>query len=549
MQLRPYQQAAVDAVYRYLRDRDDNPCVVIPTAGGKTPILATIVRDALCRWQGRVLILSHVRELLQQAVDKITTIFPDCDIGVYSSGLNSRETQKQCIVAGIQSVYRRASELGKFDLVIVDEAHLIPINGEGMYQKFLAEMKEINPIIRVIGLTATPYRMSTGTICAPDNILNEVCFEVGIKELMRDGYLCKLRSKSTRHVVDTGGLRIRGGEFVDSEAEELMDRKELVESACAEIAGYTRERKSVLVFCCGVKHAKNVLAELRKFSDSAEAVFGDTLPGFREGCLENFKAGRIKYLVNVGVLTTGFDAPNVDCVVLLRPTASPGLYYQMVGRGFRLHPDKPDCLVLDFGGNIVRHGPVDCIRAENRDNGRKKGEALGKTCPRCQETIAINAGICPCCGHVFAPAKKKAAHDQEPSNAPVISGEVSEEEYEVQSVRFSVHEKRDAPPDAPKTVRIDYRINMIQSFSEWICPEHSGYVRRKFVEWWREHASGGVPPSTAAEAVWLANEGAVKLPTHITVRSVAGEKFPRISGRRYAPETQHPETETDEIPF
>ena len=554
MELRPYQKDAVEAVYRYLRDRDENPCVVIPTAGGKTPVLATIVRDSVQKWNGRVLILSHVKELLAQAAEKIQTVCPECDVGLYSAGLKSRETAHKCIVAGIQSVYRKAEELGKFDLVIVDEAHLIPVQGEGMYRRFLADMKLINPIIRVIGLTATPYRLGSGPICAPENILNEICFEVGVKELLQQKYLCPLRSKETRHVIDTSGLHLRGGEFIDSEAESLMDQKELVRDACAEIASYARERKSVLVFCCSVRHGKNVLAELRKYDDTVEAVFGDSLPNFRDEVLSNFKAGKVKYLVNVGVLTTGFDAVNVDCVVLLRPTASPGLYYQMVGRGFRIHPEKENCLILDFGGNIVRHGPVDSIQMNpKKRNGR--GEALGKTCPCCQEVIPANALLCSCCGYSFIPERKeedpekrKIGHDAEPTKASILSGEITDAEYEVKEVRYHVHRKRNAEPSSPQTMRIEYKINMIQSFSEWVCPEHGGFIRTKFIRWWQRHAPGCDLPKDAQDAVWLATEGALEWPTSITVRTVSGEKYPKIVGYRY-PEKTHQPYEQEEIPF
>lgn len=550
MQLRQYQQQAVDAVYKYLRRYDDNPCVVIPTAGGKTPILATIVKDAIHKWDGRVMILSHVKELLEQAVDKIHAVYPECDIGIYSTGLKRWDTDNKCIVAGIQSAYRNTDGFGKFDLIIVDEAHLIPEKGDGMYRNFLRRMKDKNPELRVIGLTATPYRMTSGPICDPDSVLNKICFEVGVKELLQQGFLCPLRSKASRQEIDASGLHTRAGEFIESEVDKLMNTGDLVAQACAEIISYARERKTVIIFCCSIGHAQNVLAHIRKHDSTAEAVFGDTLPAFRAEILERFKAGKIKFLINVGVLTTGFDAPNIDCVVLLRPTASPGLYYQMVGRGFRLHPDKEDCLVLDFGGNIQRHGPVDSIQVKPREN---RDEPLGKTCPQCREVIPVNAMLCHVCGHSFIkeneePEKREISHDAAPAKVAILSGEITDTEYAVQSVRYSVHEKRNAEPYAPKTMKIEYRINMLQSFSEWICPEHGGYVKQKFIRWWHKHAPGCDLPHDAQDAVWLATEGALEWPTHITVRTVSGEKYPKIIGYRY-PEKQQDLPSLDEIPF
>ena len=496
------------------------------------------------------MILSHVKELLEQAVDKIHTVYPECDIGIYSTGLKRWDTDNKCIVAGIQSAYRNTDGFGKFDLIIVDEAHLIPEKGDGMYRNFLRRMKDNNPELRVIGLTATPYRMTSGPICAPDNVLNNICFEVGVKELLQQGFLCPLRSKASRQEIDASGLHIRGGEFIESEVDKLMNTGDLVAQACSEIISYARERKAVIIFCCSIDHAQNVLAHIRKHDSTAEAVFGDTLPSFRAEILERFKAGKIKFLVNVGVLTTGFDAPNIDCVVLLRPTASPGLYYQMVGRGFRLHPDKKDCLVLDFGGNIERHGPVDSIQVEPKAD---REEPLGKTCPKCREVVPTAAMLCHVCGHSFIKEKaeseeREIGHDAAPAKVAILSGEITDTEYAVQSVRYSVHEKRNAEPGAPRTMKIEYRINMLQSFSEWICPEHGGYVKLKFIRWWRKHAPGCDLPHDAQDAVWLATEGALEWPTHITVRTVSGEKYPKIIGYRY-PEKQQDLPSLDEIPF
>ena len=244
MELRPYQKEAVAAVYDHLRRRDDHPCVVIPTAGGKTPVMATICRDAVQQWNGRVMILAHVKELLEQSVEKLHAMAPDLwnRIGVYSAGLKSRDTDHPIIVAGIQSVFRRAAELDRFDLILIDEAHMLPPDGEGMYRTFLAEARAVNPNVRLVGLTATPYRMTTGTICGPDSLLNHVCYEVGVRELMAQGYLCPLKTKAGRRKADTTGLHLRGGEFIAGEIESLMDDDELVRSACGEIAEYARDR-------------------------------------------------------------------------------------------------------------------------------------------------------------------------------------------------------------------------------------------------------------------------------------------------------------------
>jgi len=530
--LRPYQEKTVVSVYDFLHRRDGNPCVVLPTASGKTPVIATICRDAVERWDGRVLVVAHVKELLEQAVDKLHVMAPDLwmRIGVYSAGLRSRDTDHPIIVAGIQSIYRRAAELDRFDLILVDECHLLPPDGEGMYRTFLAEAKVVNPQVRLVGFTATPYRMSSGMICGPDNLLNEICYEVGVRELIVQGYLCPLKTKAGKRKVDTGGLHIRGGEFIAGEVEALMDDDALVRDACHEIVDHTQNRHSVLIFASGVQHAQHVQRVLGGMGHECGFVCGDTLPFDRADTLKRFREGLLKYLVNVNVLTTGFDAPNIDCVAMLRPTNSPGLYYQMVGRGFRLHPSKENCLVLDFGGNILRHGPVDALEIKDRPPGT--GEAPAKECPQCQAVIHAAYTVCPECGFEFPPPEREK-HDRAASAAPILSGEAKTNEYTVCEVSYHVHTKRDAPPEAPKTMRVEYRNSWDQWRSEWVCFEHMGYARVKAEAWWRRRSDLPVPEG-AAEAVNIAQAGNLAEPVAITVRSVSGEKYDQIVDYRFA---------------
>ncbi|MDD4817430.1 MAG: DEAD/DEAH box helicase family protein [Victivallaceae bacterium] len=548
MILRPYQQAAVDAVYEHLRSKDNNPCVVIPTGGGKSLCLAQIAIDAVKNWNGRVIILAHVKELLEQNAGKIRALCPELKIGIFSAGLKSRDTSEPVIVAGIQSVYDKACDLGAFDLIIVDEAHLIAPDGDGMYRTFLKDMAVINPRVRVIGLTATPYRLKGGLICQPGNILNEVCYEAGLKEMIQQGYLSPLVSRAGRAEANLDGLHVRGGEFIGDEIASAMDTDELVSSACREIVDLTRDRKAVLIFTSSVDHCRHVAGKIKAFSGQECAmVTGETSPGERAEIISRFKGDFVpadlfgtpkpplKFLCNVNVLTTGFDAPNTDCVVLLRPTNSAGLLVQMIGRGTRLSPatGKENCLVLDYGGNILRHGPVDMIAVKDKTPGH--GDAPAKKCPKCLALIHAAYQKCPECGFEFPPPERSNI-SQTASTAGVISGQVEHTDYEVLDTFYAVHEKRYAEPGTPRTMRIDYRVGFNDFKSEWVCPEHTGYARGKFEKWWRERAAIGCPiPSTAHEAVALANEGLLAAPESITVKSVAGEKFDRITGWRLKP--------------
>ena len=542
IQLRPYQEAAKSAVYHHLRTRDDNPCVVLPTGGGKTPLLASICRDAVEQWQGRVLVLAHVKELLQQAEEKLRTMCPGPDVGVYSAGLKRREKHNAVVLASIQSVYKRACELDAFDLIVVDEAHLIPQQGEGMYRRFLADTKVVNPAVRILGLTATPFRVSTGPICTPDGILNHVCFEIGIRELIRDGFLCPLLTKASKTQFDTSDLSVRDGEFVAGEVEELMDQDALVHAACEEIEEYTKDRRSCLVFASGIEHGRHVQQVL-----GGGFVCGETAADEREQLLHEFRQGEMKYLTNVNVLTTGFDATGVDCVVMLRPTLSPGLYYQMVGRGFRIHPDKSNCLVLDFGGNILRHGPVDMLSVSKPRTGT--GKAVVKVCPQCQSVISAGFARCPDCGYRFPPMEKEN-HASSATTAGVLSNQL--QRYDVKDVFYFEHTKRGADEDHPKTMRVDYQVGFNNYISEWVCFEHSGYARQQAVNWWRKRSLDPVPDSTYL-AVEIANTGGLAMTHAILVQPATEETYEQVLGHEVGvpPETyfSDPGTSNEEVPF
>lgn len=530
--LRWYQDAAKIALYDWLRVRDDNPCIVLPTAAGKTPMIASICADAVLKWNSRVLILSHVKELLEQSCQKLEAMCPEVQYGVYSAGLNRRDKDNPVIVAGIQSVYRRACDLGAFDVILIDECHLIPADGDGMYRQFIKDSKVINPHVRIIGLTATPYRMRTGELCGPQEILNGICYEVSVKRLIDDGFLSPLVGKAAVNKVDTNRIMVMGGEFLPRSMEEVFNADQaVVEAACREICSYTMDRKGVLIFTSGVQHGENVAEVMaRRTQERVEFVCGDTPPLERTRIINGFKNQEYRILVNVNVLTTGFDAPHIDAVCLLRATLSPGLYYQMSGRGFRLSPGKRDCLLLDFGGNIVRHGPVDDITPPSKAG---SGQAPAKECPGCRSVVLAAVRECPDCGHEFPieESPPKPRHEMSASEASPISEPkaVTETWLEVKDVHYSIHKKKGASDDAPRTLRVDYEISFATRISEWVCLEHEGFARAKACGWWTARSKSFSVPCTIEEALAVANNGGLAFPNRILVQETEGERFPRIT--------------------
>ena len=549
LQLRPYQTEAVEAVYEHLQSRDDNPCVVIPTAGGKSLCLAQICSDAVLRWGGRVLILAHVKELLQQNADKLHRLAPDVDFGVYSAGLNSRDTKEPVIIAGIQSVYERACELGAFDLILIDEVHMLPESGEGMYRTFLKEAKIVNPNVRLIGFTATPYRLSSGMICKPENLLNHVCYEKGIKELINEGYLCRIHTKVPAQKIDCSGLPIRNGEFRTDDVAELFSTEAAVHSIFTDIFKNTKDRNKILIFCADVAQATLFKREIERVADVG-LITGETPAHERAELIARFQdkpSGLLKelkplrWLVNVNVLTTGFDTPAIDCVVIARPTMSPGLFVQCVGRGFRLAPNKTDCLILDYGGNIQRHGCVDAIRIKTKAGGGG-GDAPIRECPQCHNVLPISLSRCAECGYVFPMPEPEQKLDSTASKDGILSGQITEKEFSVLNVSYSKHFKKNGAPDDPPTLRIDYEVGINEFVSKWVCPEHKGWVwSNKFVPWWKLRTDIA-PPTTVDDALHFSPYFA--MPQRLTVIETAGQRFAEVLEHDF---TEKPEVKSDDV--
>lgn len=569
MTLRDYQGDAVAAVWKHIREKDTNPCVVIPTAGGKSICIAQVAKDAVLNWNGRVLILAHVKELVEQNAAKIAALCPEVKVGIYSAGLNSKATEEPVIVAGIQSIAGHADLFKPFDVVMVDEAHLIPTEGEGRYRSFLGELKERNPNVRLVGWTATPYRTKGGPVCKPENLLNEICYEVSVKELMNRGYISQLVTKAGKVKPELQNLHVRAGEFVQDEMDEAMGDDSVVVNACKEVVELTKNRKTCLIFCTSVKNCRRVSELIRQYSgEECPVVTGDTPSDERARIIARLRGEEVvsdlfgtkepplRYCCNVSVMTTGTDIPNIDTVVLLRPTASAGLLVQMVGRGFRLSPrtGKRECLVLDYGKNIERFGCIDTIRVTDPQGGHREG-ALAKECPNCRTMIPLAVMCCPQCGYAFEAKEKKSRVESEASRLSIISGEVETEEYPVVRTDYQVWTKRGALPGTPRTVRVTYTVDLMHRYSEWLCPEHSGYARKKFEKWWAKHALPGSPvPASAEDVCEMDFMGLIRPAEKITVKTVSGQKFPEIvdyvlGEARLEAKASDSLEETDDIPF
>lgn len=399
--LRDYQQKALDDLYAWFaKNPTGNPCLVLPTGSGKSHIIAALVKDAVQNYAGtRVLMLTHVKELIAQNAEKMREHWANAPMGIYSASLNKRCLTEPITFAGIQSIVRRAKLLGHIDLIIVDEAHSINHGDAGNYRKLINQLKEINPDLRVVGLTASPYRLGHGMIHEGEDVIFDALIEpIQIESLIDKGYLAPLRSKHTEFEIDVDGVKKRGGEFIAGDLERAVDTTDNNMAAVKETIRRASDRKSWLVFCTGVAHAQHLSALFESMGVTSACVTGDTPQQERADIIRRFRCGEIRALTNMNVLTTGFDYPGIDCLVMLRPTMSPGLYLQMAGRGMRIAPEKDDCIVLDFAGNVKRHGPITAVEPPNK---KGKGIAPSKVCPQCSEIILAALSICNCCGFEF----------------------------------------------------------------------------------------------------------------------------------------------------
>lgn len=477
---RPYQAEAVDACNEALLSSKDNPLIVLPTGAGKSFVMALLIQ----KWKKqyppfRCMVLAHRKELVEQNGLELLDTDPMADVGFFSASMNRRDTINSIIFAGIDSVAKKANQFPKMDVLLIDEAHRIPVKGEGKYREFIANMKARNPAMRVVGLTATPYRMGIGQICHKDHILNSICYEANVGDLINDGYLCPLKTVDGDINLDLKGVKKTAGEFNLKDLASQVDKADVVSSAIgnALIHIADQERQSIIVFCIDIEHCKHVQEELEKHGIKAASVTGKTPKAERERLVEDFKAGKMKWMISVNVFFEGFNVRRVDCILMLRPTQSKGLWVQAVGRGLRLSPEKDYCLVLDYGENIFRHGPIDMPDDD---------EPKAITCHNCKNVFSKAVKKCPCCGWEVPkrkpPESRKIGEGERKMHTKSTKGGLILNEptwIDVEGVSVSLHRKM----LKPDSVAIHYRLSNGLLAKHWLCIDHGGWAAESAKDW------------------------------------------------------------------
>jgi len=355
--LRPYQQEAVDATLKHFRKSRNPAVIVLPTGAGKSLIIAELAKIA----KGRVLVLAHVKELVEQNHAKFLTY--GLEAGIYSAGLNQKDSSEKVIFGSIQSVARADNSFFKdFSLLVIDECHRVSTDDDTQYAEVIKKIRAGNPELCILGLTATPYRLDSGWIyqynhqgfiCTNEVRLFAKCiFDLTLRQMIEAGFLTQpVQIDAPVASYDFSSLKLQTGQqtFSLEEIEAILkDQSRITPVIIQNIVDIAKERRGVIIFTASVRHAAEILNYLPK--GNAALVVGDTPSQDRDAIISQFKAQKIKFLVNVSVLTTGFDAPHVDLIAILRPTESVSLYQQIVGRGLRLYEGKTDCLILDYTG-------------------------------------------------------------------------------------------------------------------------------------------------------------------------------------------------------
>lgn len=485
---------------------------------GKAYTLCDIIKQCDSYYPGtRVLQLTHTQELIRQNYSSMLKYWPSAPCGVNSAGLGSRDYRSQIIFGGVQSLYNKANQIGEVHIAIVDEAQLIPRNKSTMYGQLINDLKAMNPNMKLAGLTATPFRTQCGMLHeGEDALFSEIVYDYGIGKAIADGYLVSPRTKNTDLKLDVTGVAKRGGEFVAGQLEQAVDIDETTRAVVSETIAYAKQNglKKWLVFGAGEQHCTHIVEELRRQGVSAETVTGKTPKGKRDATFNAFKKGIITAIVNINIAAVGFDDPEVDLIVSVRPTGAAGLWVQIVGRGSRLidwrigqlptaperlaaiaSSDKPVFHVLDFAGNTERHGPIDMIMAHDTRTKGDGGDAPTKTCPECAEIVYAGTKICPCCEYEFPDSGPEIASTA--STEVLLSSQREPVWKNVTHVEYSRHKSR-----ANRfSVKVTYWSGIGQYYHEWLSPKSP-----KANNWWFQRLPGTPIPQTIEEFIERAND-------------------------------------------
>lgn len=531
---RPYQSRVINDLWSWFETHPEgNPIIEACVGAGKSYIIAALCQHAITTWKGtRILMLVHVKELIEQNHDELIKVWPDAPVGIHSASVGRKDIDHDILYCGIGSVYKKAHLMGKIDLVLVDECHLINSDNKGMYRTFLNDLKRYNPFMRTIGLTGTAFRGNGVWLTDGESpMFSHVAAKVTMKELLEQGYLAKLRPAKTSIQYNADGIDIVNGDYNVRQLADKFDRHELISQTCDDIIVKASGRKKWLVFCVTVEHAHHVSEALKIRGVATSVVHGETPKKEREKIIDDFRKGKIQAICNCAVLTTGFNVKDVDCIAMLRNTKSPVLYVQIAGRGMRTADGKEDCLWLDYTDTTERLGPVDAISGHAKRKS-KQSLAPSKICDQCGNPNPISARECIECGAAFE-VEEQAPHGVSASSAAILSSEAKPTRYRIDRVTYAKHQK----PGKPPSLRVEYWSGYRIVAREWVALESTNqFGRASAADWWQKRTGHVMAPKQVDQAIMYINEQGIHEPGAIDVKDSG--KYPEIV-KYYKKESAH----------
>ena len=576
---RQYQTEAVNSIWAYFETHSiGNPILAMPTGSGKTIVNARFLEGIFKNFPfQKVMLLTHVKELIQQNFEKLIALWPDAPVGIYSDGLGQKNSRQPITLGGIASVWRQPQLFGHVDLIIIDEVHLVSPRGNTMYQTLIDALKKINPKLRVIGLTATPWRMGHGKLTDPyldkdgklhPSVFTDFCFDItnyhSFNRLIAEGYLVPLIPKKMKTELNVDGVHLRGGEFIEKDLQIAVDKHEITVAAIKEAIDLGKDRKKWLVFGAGIEHAEHITQILNEMGVPAGCVHSRRED--RDATIKAFRAGKIRALVNNNILTTGYDDPTVDMIIVLRPTMSTVLWVQMLGRGTRpVYPPgfnsetleqrmaaikasgKLDCLVLDYAGNTRRLGPINDPVIPEPPKSKGTRPAPVKLCDVCDTYVHASVRVCPHCGNEF---KFQINIVQTASSISPLKGELPiTKVFKVDHISAARHEKHGG---GSVSMRVSYYCGL-KMYTEFVTLENSNaFAQRRARAWWKVRMKSKWNDTLNNPVPTTVNEGLTRLeeinhPTHIRVW-VNKNPYPEIMAICFDGTAFGTEEMSDEVP-
>lgn len=529
-----FQAEAIRALYDYFRHNDGNPIIALPTGTGKSFVQAEFIRSLFEQWPKiRILGLTHVQTLISQNFEELICHWPLAPCGVCSTGLGHHNVSLPIVFGGIQTVVSRVDLLGHRDLLLIDECHLLSPRSESQYQRVIARLREKNPSCKVIGFSATPWRLGQGRL-TDDGLFTDVAFDMtsmeNFNQLLADGYLVppvaptRLKSGTELTQFDLSKVHSDGFKYNEKELDAASNQDKLNIQVCREMCELAHDRKSWLIFCASIDHAEQINRILQGLGIYSDVVHSKKDKEHNDRSIRAWKAGTLRCIVNKDMLTTGVNNPACDFIGALRGLVSSSLWVQMLGRGTRIFKEsnKNNCLVADFAGNTRRLGPInDPIIPRKKTKNGEPGTPPIRICSECGVYNSASAKHCINCGYEFPVSSKLSNRASEESLIRTLDRKV--ETFDVQRIVYNTHQRESKLP----TLKVSYFVgNGIKRYDDYVCLEHPGYAGRLARDWWRKHAESE-PPSSCQEALARAQRE-LRVARRIHVWTT--KKYPEITG-------------------